>query len=51
MSRTRLTVLTAMALTVLAAGSHSRFAHSGAEANEITILSSSAIQGELAPCG
>jgi hypothetical protein len=47
----RLTVLAAVVMTVLAAGSHSRFAHSGAEANEITILSSGSIQGELAPCG
>jgi hypothetical protein len=35
----------------LAAGSHSRFAHSQGGTSEITILSTSALQGELAPCG
>ncbi len=50
-SRARLLTLAAMAALALMAGSHSRFAWSQGEGTELVILPSSAIQGELAPCG
>ena len=50
-SRTRIMTALSLAMLALGAGSHTRIAYSQASSSEIVILSTGAIQGELAPCG
>lgn len=50
-SRSRLMLLSVVAMLALSAGDGSRFAYSQAGNTDIVILSTGAIQGELAPCG
>jgi hypothetical protein len=50
-SRTRLTVLAGLAALAVTLGYHSRSAFSQGEGSELMILSTGAIQGEVAPCG